>query len=254
MNDFRLNIIIISIALISILFASTTVAFDSEDTSVDSKANGEMMRTGVDNINLRIYKIEGKEMIQLREIADRYNWSLAFNSEEKSIIIRGNGKIIHLSLEEKTLNKRHLSDTPVIKDGRTYLSIDNLQRLIDEIEEGLVLLTGLYTDNSNYRVDEEITAHIIAYNLSNDEINLDFSSGQRYDLAIYQGDEEVWRWSEGRFFTMALARETLKPGESLKYDLQIPIDLDPGEYILSGKLTTINSAIDLNEMKFKIVE
>ena len=45
-----------------------------------------------------------------------------------------------------------------------------------------------------------------------------FSSGQQFELVVTnEGGAEVVRFSEGRFFTMALIFEELRPGESLSW-------------------------------------
>ncbi|HBG09328.1 MAG: BsuPI-related putative proteinase inhibitor [Limnochordia bacterium] len=45
-----------------------------------------------------------------------------------------------------------------------------------------------------------------------------FSSGQQFELVVTDEDgAEVYRFSEGRFFTMALIFEELRPGESLSW-------------------------------------
>ena len=40
------------------------------------------------------------------------------------------------------------------------------------------------------------------------------SSGQQFDIQVNKGDQELWQWSHGRFFTAAIERTTLQPGQS----------------------------------------
>ncbi len=54
-------------------------------------------------------------------------------------------------------------------------------------------------------------------NLSPTEATLRQTSGQAYDFAVYQGDTEVWRWSEGTFFIQSLQERVLAPGEILSF-------------------------------------
>ena len=116
------------------------------------------------------------------------------------------------------------------------------------------MIVSLNLDRKVYNKNEEIIAHIRTINISEETINLDFSSGQKYDLYIKDNGEEIWRWSEGKFFTMALDRVEIKPGKKLSYDINIPseIELLPGSYTLSGELSTIKSPVQLNSVEFKI--
>ena len=118
--------------------------------------------------------------------------------------------------------------------------------------EGMII-TSLYTDQSVYRTDEKITAHLRLYNFTDKSIRLNFGSGQRYDLYLTQGDEELWRWSDDKFCTMALIYKEIEAGESLEYDLELEPGLSPGEYILAGKLATLPEAMELNEVMIEIV-
>ena len=54
-------------------------------------------------------------------------------------------------------------------------------------------------------------------------VTLSFSDGQRAEFVAADGDGvEVWRWSDGRAFSMALGSETLAPGESVAYEAEWP--------------------------------
>ncbi len=38
---------------------------------------------------------------------------------------------------------------------------------------------------------------------------LEFPTGQRYDFWVMDGDEEVWRWSDGQVFTQAATNASI---------------------------------------------
>lgn len=49
-------------------------------------------------------------------------------------------------------------------------------------------------------------------------VRLSFRSSCTADFAVLDGEDERWRWSQGRMFTQALQSESLDPGESMTYD------------------------------------
>jgi hypothetical protein len=48
-------------------------------------------------------------------------------------------------------------------------------------------------------------------NVSGQETELDFATGQMYDFTVTRGKTTVWRWSDGRFFTQSLSTRTIEP-------------------------------------------
>ncbi len=262
MKSLKLRVIFIAIAVIYILVVPTVFAVENDvndssqtegletverDVSLENQ-NIWLQQRGVESNKMKIYNFEDREMLQLRDLAEEYGWSLYYNSPAKEIRLSNemNSTILGLSGEQ--------NDSIELIDGRTYISIETASDLFNRLNEGDDLLSSLYTKQREYMPGESITAHIRVYNLSAESIKLDFSSGQRYDLYLLKDNEEIWRWSNGRYFTMALVQKELKPGEKLAYDVEIDpdFDLNPGEYILSGELVTTSSKIDLNELSIII--
>jgi hypothetical protein len=64
-------------------------------------------------------------------------------------------------------------------------------------------------------VDDGVTFQFRVRNASDAPVELTFRSGQVADAAVFEGDQEVWRWSDGRLFTQALTAQTLAPGETM---------------------------------------
>ena len=84
--------------------------------------------------------------------------------------------------------------------------------------------------------DDGLTATLTVENAGDGSVDLSFADGQRAEfVAVNAAGDEVWRWSEGRAFAMALGSETLAPGESVDYDAEWPSPA-PGEYELAGSL------------------
>lgn len=55
-------------------------------------------------------------------------------------------------------------------------------------------------------------------NVSEQDLTIEFGSGQQYDFAVYNDrEEEVYRWSDSYSFTMALVEKEIKKGDRLEY-------------------------------------
>ncbi|WP_051569415.1 BsuPI-related putative proteinase inhibitor [Alkaliphilus transvaalensis] len=74
-------------------------------------------------------------------------------------------------------------------------------------------LVGGYEKESN-----GIEINFQLENMLNNSVSLTFPSGQQYEIYIVNdGGEEVYRYSEDRFFTMAMMMKQLEPGERLSW-------------------------------------
>lgn len=72
-------------------------------------------------------------------------------------------------------------------------------------------------------------------NRGDEPAQLTFRDGGHADCAVFDGDEEVWRWSAGRMFTQAIERETVAPGDTLRYGFEWEPP-EPGEYTVCAEL------------------
>jgi hypothetical protein len=103
-----------------------------------------------------------------------------------------------------------------------------------------------------------LTARLTLRNRTSEPVALQFPSGQRYDLEIRDSNgRRVFLWSEGRAFTLALARVELKEGE-LVYVAEIRLSdrsgrvFPPGRYTLEAWLTTTESKAYSATLPFEI--
>lgn len=90
---------------------------------------------------------------------------------------------------------------------------------------------------------QKIALRLTVTNRGPREEKLVFRSGKKFDFTVKRGEEEVWRWSRGRFFTMAIVLMTLKPGESRAFEAsweQVDNDdkrVPEGAYTVTGVVT-----------------
>ncbi|WP_058308157.1 BsuPI-related putative proteinase inhibitor [Gracilibacillus massiliensis] len=69
-------------------------------------------------------------------------------------------------------------------------------------------------------------------NKNEQAVDIMFSSGQQYEIEVYQGETLIYQFSEGKMFTEALIEETLKSGEMKKWSetWEITEALEAGDY------------------------
>ena len=89
--------------------------------------------------------------------------------------------------------------------------------------------------------DEGLELTLSVENTGGEAVDLSFADGQRVEfVAVDTEGAEVWRWSEGRMFAMALGSESLEPGGSVAYDgdWESP---PAGEYEVTGTLVATDA-------------
>lgn len=101
---------------------------------------------------------------------------------------------------------------------------------------------SMTTDRAVYTAGQPINIELRVLNRTGENVTLQFRNGQRFDFAIAEsGGKEIWRWSRGRMFTMALGTETLGPGRTeVTYKETHTGRLAPGTYKVTGTVTASN--------------
>ncbi len=85
---------------------------------------------------------------------------------------------------------------------------------------------------------EPVTWLLTVRNGGGAAVTLTFPSGKRGDVVLRDGSgQQVYRWSDGRFFTEAVNRQELRPGQEVVYRLEEPsLAVEPGDYALEATL------------------
>lgn len=76
----------------------------------------------------------------------------------------------------------------------------------------------LHTDSKRYHVGEAVELMLVCRHEGEQPLNALFRTGQTYDFIVRREGREVWRWSRGHVFTMALRHMTFQPGWSAVYE------------------------------------
>lgn len=71
---------------------------------------------------------------------------------------------------------------------------------------------------SSTRTDAGVVLRLTVENDGDEPVTLSFRNSKRADFAVRDGDEEVWRWSEGQMFAQMLGSETIEPGSERVFE------------------------------------
>lgn len=106
---------------------------------------------------------------------------------------------------------------------------------------------GVATDGQVYHNGKTAALALTVATKQKKPQTMDFASSKRYDFLLFPENEPnnaIWQWSQGRMFSQALTKLTLRPGESITFvvttDFKLPSGdyPKPGRYLLQGVLCT----------------
>lgn len=101
---------------------------------------------------------------------------------------------------------------------------------------GVALSAGFEPDPP--AAGEPVTWLLTVRNIGREAVTLTFPSGKRGDVVLRdESAQQAYRWSDGRFFTEAVNRQELRPGQEVEYRLEEPsLGVEPGDYALEATL------------------
>jgi hypothetical protein len=75
------------------------------------------------------------------------------------------------------------------------------------------------TGSLDTQVESDRVSFVFTVENEGDETEtLSFRNACNADFAVFDGEDERWRWSQGRMFAQMLQSEELAPGESVSYE------------------------------------
>ncbi|MFQ5895136.1 MAG: BsuPI-related putative proteinase inhibitor [Nitrospinota bacterium] len=104
------------------------------------------------------------------------------------------------------------------------------------------VVLALRVSREAYAPGEPIQVTLEVTNRTREAVRLTFPTSQRFDLTLEDAaGQEVWRWSQGRFFLQVIGEQVLKPDPgALRYNATVPAPPKGGRYILRGRLASTN--------------
>ena len=171
---------ITSIFLLS--FITVTIFANSGNLSSDKV---ETDNENISYLNLDVKKIEGNNMVSLRQLAQRYHWILLFSNKDKAINIYNFKSKVQIKIKQVQFNGNQLKNPPVIKNGRTYISLDLINYILQDFNNSQIkLITDMTLNQNQKKVEkgEKITAKLKVYNIYQKPVTLKYNSGRLYDL------------------------------------------------------------------------
>ena len=108
-----------------------------------------------------------------------------------------------------------------------------------------LVLEVLIRNSSNESViklqkGEVATFVLTVLNDTSEEINITYSSSQKYDFLVLNDTDEVWKWSYDKVFTQAIVEESILPNTSISFEEEwnqvdnYGISVDAGSYVLKA--------------------
>jgi len=120
--------------------------------------------------------------------------------------------------------------------SRTIMAIENTA-----VPAPNPIAAGRFETRANYEIKEDkVVFDFELFSHHTQPVTLNFSSGQQFELTITDEEgNEVYRYSDGKFFTMALVFKTINPGESLKWQDEWDMTDKNGEKVGPGKYKAV---------------
>jgi len=132
------------------------------------------------------------------QVTPAYSWEVARAVHYK--IIQGDENNLFLPKENATR-------------AESAVAIGNLMKVLDKQLNTSVLVKPTVKVNT-----DSIEMQIEIANTSDKLVTFTHSSGLKYDFVLTDSDgNELYKWSEGKAFTMMVTQSTLEPGKSIIY-------------------------------------
>lgn len=85
--------------------------------------------------------------------------------------------------------------------------------------------------------DQPVEFTFTVTNADSEPVSVTFRDAGKADFVVYDGDEERWRWSDGKMFAQMIQEASLAPGEQTTFEATWD-DPTPGTYTARAELRT----------------
>ncbi|WP_239616007.1 BsuPI-related putative proteinase inhibitor [Cohnella mopanensis] len=130
-------------------------------------------------------------------------------------------------------------DERVTPKSEASLDPTMLERLKEKKKESMEPIKGIVDTLMDTVVEDgKLNLNFAVHNISGDNVELSFGAGQQYDYVVYNSrNEEVYKWSNDKAFTLALVELDLKKGDSLSYAESWDLKDNDGNPVSKGAYT-----------------
>ncbi len=104
--------------------------------------------------------------------------------------------------------------TPGVPPGPPVVPVTGLNQ-VTIVQDGL--RHTFIVNRTSFAVGEPVRLSLTKTNVTAAPVTITYRSSQRFDFIVTRAQREIWRWSAGRFFTFAIERVTLPPGQNLVF-------------------------------------
>lgn len=140
--------------------------------------------------------------------------------------------------------------------GELAVLINNTINAVEKESAPPSIVAGKYETKGSYEIkDGKVTFNFELMSHYTETTELLFGSGQQFEIIITnEANEEVYRFSDGKVFTMALIYKTLIPGEILKWQDEWDMTNKEGEKLTNGNYKAEIKILVMTEDDDKIPE
>ncbi|MFA5528119.1 MAG: BsuPI-related putative proteinase inhibitor [Peptostreptococcales bacterium] len=139
--------------------------------------------------------------------------------------------------------------------GEIATLINNTDKAIKDTLEKPIM-EGRYETRGSYKIeDDKVVFDFELMSHYTETQKLQLSSGQQFEIIITdEEDKEVYRYSDGKFFTLALVMKDIGPGETLKWQDEWDMTNKEGKRLTSGNYKAKIKILVLNEEEKQVDE
>ena len=146
-----------------------------------------------------------------------------------------------------------LNRIDIILKGREQSIYTNVHDMVKG-----AFIAELGTDKQQYAFGDSVYVRYRLTNISTNDLELIFPSGQRYDLHLDGSQDRVWTWSQDKSFILSLSSQTLAAGETYEFEtafiLQDSWDKNTPSFLLSCHLAISQNGQVTSDMTEAIVK
>ena len=103
------------------------------------------------------------------------------------------------------------------------------------------------------RVEDAVHFDFAVVNEGKKKLEVDFADGRTHEVVVLDSiGREVWRWSEGRFFTQAMQNRVLRASDALRFEEEWEEPM-PGKYTAVATLESKNYRTE-QRMEFVVAQ